>query len=135
MDAETVSKHFAQYAEIYLKSRPNFTGHMGFDNKGNRLWFMAAREPGEVIITVIVVEEKLRNHGITTRLLKSFIDNPDVTRVIICGVGSSSMEAALRKNYHAYPFVCHGGDFIWQREGKYCQCHQFDKEGKMLTSP
>lgn len=131
MDVKAASEWFAKCTNIYLQVSQSFTGHMSFGDKDNRLGFMAARESGEVIITVIVIDEKLRNKGITTQLIKSLIDNDKITRVVVCGVGSSFMEAVLMKKYHEHPFVCHGGDFIWHRDAKYCSCHQF-KDGKMI---
>ena len=93
---------------------------------------MPAREPGEVIITVIVVDEPVRNKGIATQLIKRLVGNDKINRVVVCGVGNTYMERVLKKTYHANPFVCHGGDFIWARDGKYCKCHHV-KDGQLIV--
>lgn len=61
--------------------------------------------------------------GIFTRFIKQFLNNEEIIRIAVYGVESHKMINCLRKIiYNGIPFINHGGDFLWARDGNYCKC-------------
>jgi len=88
-----------------------------------------------VTIHTIYVRKELQRKGIFRGLLRRF-KKEGFERISIVGCTSHNIYDCLGKfkfeDSHI-PFFNHGGDFIWQKDGKYCKCHFYDAKNNKVV--
>ena len=75
------------------------------------------------IYSVYVTKNKQRK-GLFAQFIHQLYNDKNVREIGILAVGTQCMENCLRKiMFNGYPFMCHGGDFIYAKDLNYCKCH------------
>lgn len=72
---------------------------------------------GEIVMYSVEIRKDLQGTGIWSNFLRRLMSEPEVNKIVVCGVCRHEMDYSTAKNYIGDNYwINQGGDLVWERD-------------------